>query len=150
MLNYERKGEEMKKFLAVIVFLGMSLFLPIMLMAQVVQDPSQVISTTDSLQQIMALFSGGHLKGLALVGVVIQVLMLLLRTDFVVNKIGQAKAGLRLAIILALSWLGGISALMLGGMTFGAALLHATSLAAFQVLAHQIYSNYIETKAPKA
>lgn len=131
----------MKLFFSVFVLL----LAPLMVLAQVA-DPAAPIADIDAIQQILAQLSGGKLAGLALVGAVIQVIMIALRSNTVIKLLGEAKASLRLALILALSWVGGMAVLVQGGMTWTAALLHATSLAAFQVLAHQIYSVYVESK----
>jgi len=133
----------MKGFIKGALFLLITVLVTCFAFAQVVADP---ISNADALQQIMALFGSGSLKGLSLVAAVIQGLMLLLRSDFVVQKIGAAKASLRLALVLMLSLIGGIVALRMQGMDLKAALIHSSSLAAYQVLFHQLYTVYLESK----
>lgn len=119
------------------------LLAPLMVFAQVAADP---ISDLDAIQQILAQLTGGKLAGLALVAAVVQVIMIALRAQTVVKMIGEAKGQLRLALVLLLSYIGGLVVLMQGGMSLGAAFMHSSSLAAFQVLAHQIYTVYMESK----
>lgn len=131
----------MKSF-AFVMFL---VLLPFMVFAQAV-DPTAPLGNMDAIQQIMAELKGAHLAGLGGVVVVIQVIMLGLRSEYIVNLFGQAKAGCRLATVLLLSWVGGVLYLMQSGMSFKAAILNSTSMAAFQVFAHQVYTIYIEKK----
>ena len=118
---------------------------PMALLAQAA-DPAAPIGNIDALQQILAQLTSTKLVGLGALVAVIQAIMLALRSDYVVKLFGPQGPGTRLALILCLSWLGGVTLLVQGGLTWGAALTHSTSLAAFQVLVHQIYTVYIEKK----
>jgi hypothetical protein len=113
-------------------------------MAQI--DLSVVFGNVDAIQMILSQLTGQKLAGLGLVGAVIQVLMILLRTDLVVKYIGEVNGQLRFAAVACLSMVGGIITLMSGGLTLGAAVMHSTTLAAFQVFFHQMYTVYIEKK----
>lgn len=119
---------------------------PLALLAQVA-DPTAPISDLDAIKKIMDQLTSGSLKGLALVAAIVQCLMAALRSNFVIAKIGEAGAKLRLAAVLGLSWIGGVIALQADGADWMASLVHATSLAAFQVFAHQLYSVYMEKKS---
>lgn len=125
-----------------IVFLAIALF-PVLALAD---DP---ISNADAIQKILAELSSHKLVGMGLVAAAVQVIMIALRSELVTSMLGKIDSSIRLALVLGLTWLGGVTTMMAGGMTFGAALLHSTSLAAFQVFAHQLYTVYIEKKTQK-
>lgn len=127
-----------------VAFLILAVFTPLVVMAQI--DLSVIFGNVDAIQMILSQLTTQKLAGLGLVGGVIQVLMILLRTDIVIKYAGKMSAQVRFAIVAGLSLVGGIVALMAGGLTFGAAIMHSTTLAAFQVFFHQIYTMYIETK----
>lgn len=120
--------------------------MPLALLAQTVADP---ISDSMAFDQILANFKGQHLVGLAKVAAIVQSLMFALRSEFVISRFGDTKKEMRLALVYSLSTIGGVLELMLNGMAVHGALLHSSTLAAYQVLCHQIYTVYIEKKQKK-
>jgi hypothetical protein len=118
---------------------------PLMVLAQAA-DPAAPIGNIDALQQILSQLTSKKLIGIGAVIALIQVFMLALRSEYAVKLFGKQGPGTRLSLILGLSWLGGAAIMVDGGLTWGAALTHSTSMAAFQVFAHQIYTVYIEKK----
>ena len=115
--------------------------------------PPVVDPTQDFIQ--LLLNSIGGMKGastLAIVAVVIKILLKLLDVPYVADLMGKKfsdwSGGLKLTLVLGLSYVGGVVALMLPptSLTIGAALVHSTTLAAFLVLTNQIYKHYIEKK----
>lgn len=129
-----------------VLLITMSIFASIAVYAQALTDS---VSDSFAFDQIMQIFQGPHLAGLALVAAVVQSLMLILRTEFVISRFGSASASVRLALVFLFSTIGGVVQLMSNGMTLHAALLHSTTLAAYQVLGHQLYTVYLEKKQVK-
>ncbi len=132
----------MKKFFG-IMFALLVMMIPFALFAQEVPAP---ISDIDAVQQILAVLTTKGLSGLALVAAVVQVLMIALRSNYVIAKFGDLKGSTRITALLALTMVGGIVTLMMQGMTIIPAILHSTTIAAFQVLANQVYKQYFVKK----
>ena len=92
----------------------------------------------------------GGIKGvstLALVGIVVQILVMFLKTPLFGQIFKNVSGPIKLLIVSALSLIGGVSALMsVEGLTIGAALIHSSTLTAFTVLLHQVYKQFIEKK----
>ncbi len=132
----------MKKFFG-IMFALLVMTIPFALFAQEVPAP---ISDIDAVQQILAVLTTKGLSGLALVAAVVQVLMIALRSNYVIAKFGDLKGSTRITALLALTMVGGIVTLMMQGMTIIPAILHSTTIAAFQVLANQVYKQYFVKK----
>ena len=66
----------------------------------------------------------------------------------VISFLGNKPASkYRLVLVIAFSMISGVIAMLLQGQTAFAAVFSASTLASFQVLAHQIYSEFIEKKA---
>jgi hypothetical protein len=83
----------------------------------------------------------GGFKGagsLAVVAGVIQILMKLFQTSA-----GELLGKWKLLAVALLSLAGGMLALKLSGVSWSAAALHGTSLAAAQVFLHQLYKQFI-------
>lgn len=83
----------------------------------------------------------GQAKILGIVVFVCQAAMWALR-----KFLPAAQAKLRFAAVWGLALAVGVLGLMKGGLSFGSAIMHANTLAAVQVFAHQFYSVYIEKK----
>lgn len=132
----------MKKFFG-IMFALLVMMIPFALFAQEVPAP---ISDIDAVQQILAVLTTKGLSGLALVAAVVQVLMIALRSNYVIAKFGDLKGSTRITALLALTMVGGIVTLMMQGMAIIPAILHSTTIAAFQVLANQVYKQYFVKK----
>lgn len=95
--------------------------------------------------EVAALFQSiGGLKGAGTLGVVafvVQALMLGARS-FLAGLLGKYK----LLVVLLLTMVGGVLGLLTQGVELGAALVHSSTLAAAQVLLHQVYKEFIEKK----
>lgn len=98
-----------------------------------------------SAQELMNFLAAlGGIKGassLAIAALAVQGLMLLFRSS-VGNFIGKYK----LLTVLGLSLVSGILALKLNGVDIGAALVHSTTMASFQVFLNQLYKQFFEKK----
>lgn len=130
----------MKKLAYVLLFL-----FPIFCLAQAAPDTAP-ISDLDMLQGIMVELTSRKLVGPGLAVSAIQALMLFLRSDMSYKLFGKLGSKERLSVLLALSYAGGVTALVYSGLSVPAALLHSTSFTALQVFAHQIYTVYLEKK----
>lgn len=131
----------MKKLSYLIAF-AIGLLMPALIFGQDVIVPP----TSDEIMSLLA--SLGGLKGastLAIVAVVVQGLMLMLK-----SSIGKFAGAYQLLAVLLLTLAGGVVGLMIQGMDIGAALMHSSTLAAGQVLLHQIYKQFIEKKVVQA
>lgn len=98
-----------------------------------------------SAQEIMNFLAAlGGVKGassLAIAALVVQGLMLLFRSS-VGNFIGKYK----LLTVLGLSLVSGVIALKLNGVDIGAAIVHSSTMASFQVFLNQLYKQFFEKK----
>jgi len=74
---------------------------------------------------------------LAIIMLLVQLLMWLLN-GFLKDKAGKYK----LVAVLGLTMIAGVVALMMQGMTLGAALLHSSTIASVQVLLNQAYKQF--------
>lgn len=87
----------------------------------------------------------GGLKGasaLAIAAVVVQAIMLLLR-----SKLGEVAGKYRLLAVYLLSVVAGVVSLRIAGVDLGAALVHTQTLAAFQVFLNQVLKQFFEKTA---
>lgn len=110
----------------------------------------EIIATDDFIALFIA--SLGGLKGasvLAIVGIVLKILFAFLNSELA-GKIGflrQLDSGVKLFVILCISYLSGVITLMtVNGLSFGAAFIHSTSMSALIVLLNQGYKKFIEKK----
>ena len=130
------------------------MIMPIMVYAQ---DPSPMPlpgdPTVDFLKELLA--SIGGLKGasaLTIAAVAIKLLLQLLNLPFVASLLGSKfkewNGGVKLVVVLGLSYVGGVLALMLPptSLSVGAALVHSTTLASFMVFTNQIYQHWFMKK----
>jgi hypothetical protein len=94
---------------------------------------------------ILALFQSiGQLKGattLTLVIIITQLLMQFLKTP-----LANFASKYKLLLVTFFSLVLGIAGLMKEGLSFGAAIIHSSTIAAIQVFIHQIYKQFIEKK----
>lgn len=94
-----------------------------------------------SSSEIMAFLAAlGGLKGagsLAIAAAAVQGVMLLLR-----SKLGDFAGKFRILIVVFLSLVSGVIALKLNGVDIGAALVHSSSMASFQVFLNQLYKQF--------
>ncbi|NBW99056.1 hypothetical protein EBR03_05745 [bacterium] len=104
--------------------------------------------TPEEWGKIIVDLTKGELGLLAVVGVVVQAVMLLLRTPAVVKIIGEKTGKWRLLAVSFLSLVGGVAALKAQGMDWGAALAHSSTLAAVQVFLHSLYKELMPQPAP--
>jgi hypothetical protein len=96
--------------------------------------------------ELLALLNAlGGLKGLgglAIAAVAVQGAMLLLRTSA-----GELLGKYRLLAVYGLSIVSGVIALKIAGVELGAALVHANTLAAFQVFLNQVFKQFFQKTA---
>lgn len=94
-----------------------------------------------SADELLALVASlGGLKGasaLAIAAVVVQALMLALR-----SSLGEVAGKFRLLAVYLLSVVVGVITLRVAGVDLGAALVHTQTLAALQVLANQVFKQF--------
>ena len=86
----------------------------------------------------------GGFKGagaLGTVALVVQLLMKLFQT-----QAGELLGKYKLLAVLGLTLVGGVITLKLTGVSWGASLLHSATLAAAQVLIHQLYKQFLDKK----
>ena len=105
--------------------------------AQVAGD---VLAEPSSAEIMAFLAALGGLKGagsLAIAAAVVQAIMLLLR-----SSLGSFAGKAKLTIVLLLSVVSGVIALKLNGVELGAALLHSSTMASFQVFLNQVYKQF--------
>ncbi len=97
------------------------------------------ISTDEFLMKLWQ-FVGGvkGMQGLVLAAAAVQTVMLFFR-----SPLSTFAGKYRLLIVLGLSVIASIVGLMSQGLGLVAALVHGTTLAAGQVLAHQVYKQFI-------
>lgn len=101
-------------------------------------DPTIVPIGLDDLGNLIKAIGG--VKALGLMGVVVvlvQGLLLAARSHFTAF-LGKWK----LVTVLLLTVVSGVIGLRVTGLTWDACLLHATTVAAFQVLVHQLYTQF--------
>jgi hypothetical protein len=110
-------------------------FVPLLAFAQAASLP--VITDLPPDQALsMFLVAIGGFKGataLGIVGGVVQILMILLR-----SPLGQLAGKYKLLIVTGLSLVGGFIGLLISGVSWPLALMHGTVLSAVQVFAHQL------------
>jgi hypothetical protein len=104
--------------------------------------------TPEEWGKIIVDLTKGELGLLAVVGVVVQAVMLLLRTPAVVKIIGEKTGKWRLLTVSFLSIVGGVAALRAEGLGWGTALAHSSTLAAVQVFLHSLYKELMPQPAP--
>lgn len=110
---------------------------------------SEVIPSTPDDQFFAYLFSSvGGLMGastLGAVGIILQILHKFMETEFFKNwSVGKIEERGKVTIYLGLAWLIGVTALMLGsGLTFWAALTHATVVAAIVKFGNHVIESYV-------
>lgn len=103
--------------------------------------PADSPECQDWIDFINALGGLGNLGTLGVVGVLVQGVMLLLRT-----KVGDLAGKYKILIVTGLSLVMGVVGLMQGGLGLVAALMHSTTLSAFQVFLHQLYKQVIKDR----
>lgn len=111
------------------------------------QEVVQEVSDLDFIQQLLA-FIGGYkgLTGLALTAAIVQLLIMLLKTPLF-GKIFKSVTGqIKLLIVSGLTLVAGVIALRVTGLSLAESLLHSSTLAAFQVFAHQVYLQFFVKK----
>lgn len=132
----------MKKVMG-IMFALLVMAIPFAIFAQEVPAP---MADADVVQNILAVLTTKGLQGLAAVAAGVQIIMLALRSEFVIAKLGDLKGKYRITALLALTVVSGVLTLMTQGMALVPAILHSSTVAAFQVLANQVYKQYVVKK----
>lgn len=118
---------------------------PVIVIAQVVGLPVPV-TNEDFFQSAIAAFQS--VKGaptLVIVGVLIQLLLKFMSTPLFDSWFKNLSPQSKLTIILGLTIPGGlISLVTVDGLSWGAALVNSTMLAAYSVFANQLYGKYLK------
>lgn len=105
------------------------------------------VSEVDFAKHLFSGLGSAQMKGLALIGMIVQTIQLGLRVPFFEKYLGRFAIGkYRLVLVLGLSWIGGVIYLMSTGLEFVPSLLHSNSVAAWQVLFHQGYKQFSGNK----
>lgn len=99
-----------------------------------------VMPTQDFLA--LLLDSIGKIKGASAMTLAVLVTQILLA--FFKTPMGEFAGKYKLLAVLVLSLATGILGLMMSGLDWKAALIHSSTLAAFQVLAHQLYVQFVK------
>jgi len=136
-----------KFFIAMGIFLiGTLILMPFGFTQELLAPIMPDVSNVDFLEFFLKSIGGAQgASALAIVALVVQVLMKFVATPWA-NRLLVGKGETKLAIVLLLTYIGGLTALIISGLTFGAAFLHSTSLSALLVLLNEIYSRFIAKK----
>lgn len=106
------------------------------------------VSNSDFLQFLLE--SIGGLSGLSTLGIVylvVQAIVMFMKTPLFGSIFSKFSGAGKITTVMVLTVAGGVIGLMYkDGLSFGAAILHSSTLAAFSVLFNQIYKQYIEKK----
>jgi hypothetical protein len=116
--------------------------------AAVPQDVSMIDFITLLIQSLNGLKGAG---ALAAAGVLVQLVLAFAKTPLAGLFFQKLPSGMKLVAVTGLSVVAGVVALLVSGVTLGAALVHSSTLAAFTVFAHQVYKHFFQKKleAPK-
>lgn len=138
------------------VILFSFLFLNILSFAQTENIPANIPvadPNNDFLKLLLESFNG--MKGattIAIIAIVLKLLINALNLPIVDRLLGSKfkdwSGGIKLTIVLSLSYIGGVVGLMSPptSLSLGAALIHSSTLAAFMVLSNQIWQHYFKKK----
>lgn len=113
-------------------------------------DPLPPVMSDDMFVQELFKSLGGvaGMSALAIAGMVTQLVAKFLNTNLM-SKVWQQIPGIwKIVTILSLTMVGGVLGMVSQGVSWGAALIHSTTLSALMVLANQIYLHIMEPKAP--
>lgn len=135
----------MKKYFSLILLL---LFTGVFVFAQEGTPPA-VSPTEDFLKLLME--SIGGMKGasaLAISALVVQLLIKLLKLPLVDGFFSKLAGTWKLVIVMSMTLISGVLSLMVSGVSFGAAVIHSTTLSAFMVLGNEIYKHFVAEKKP--
>ena len=112
------------------------------------QEAGEVVADVISNEDLIKLLleSIGGIKGassLAIAGIVIKLVLAFFSSEMGGKLFSGLKGSIKLLIVTGLSLAAGVIALMnTSDLTFGAALLHSTTLSAFMVFVNQIYKQF--------
>lgn len=133
----------MKFPLHLFILFMMFLFSAVVMAVDVLPPSALPVSEVDFAKHLFSGLGTEQMTGLALLGMVIQIIQLGLRVPFFEKHFGRFAIGkYRLVAVLGLSWVGGVIYLMSTGLEFVPSLLHSNSVAAWQVLFHQGYKQF--------
>lgn len=126
-------------------------FLMAMFFSMVTFAQEVVLDPVTNEKFVTELFNSlGGVKGagtLAIVGLVVQMLIMFLKTPLFGSLFKNVTGQIKLLIVTGLSLVSGVVGLMLvEHLTLGAALIHSTTMTAFMVFANQIYKQFIVKK----
>lgn len=126
------------KFMFLLILASFAFF-PLLVLAQ-----DEVISNDEFVSFLLASIGGAKgLSTLALVGVSIQIIIKFLQTEIVDNWFSKKSGKIKLVIVTGMSVIGGVLSLMtVEGLSFSAAALHSSTLAAAMVFIHQVIKQF--------
>lgn len=119
------------KFIALIMFVSCFAF------GQEIPAPTP----EDWARFLEALGGLSGLQGLGIAALVVQGLMLLLKSQF-----GKYAGKYQLVAVMGLSLVSGSIALKMTGLDWASVIVHSSTLGAVQVFLHQIYKQFLEKK----
>lgn len=102
------------------------------------QEAIPPVSETDIKAFLAALGGAQTLGTLGIVGLVVQAMMLFLK-----SSLGTITGKWQLILVLIFTFIGGAIGLKAGGMEWGSVLIHSSTIGAIQVLLHQIYKQFL-------
>lgn len=109
--------------------------------------PVAEIPTADWLMMLIAAIGG--MKGMSALGIAAAVSQLLLK--LMSTPLAKFSGKYKLLAVTGLTLISGVLGLMMiGNISIMAALMHSTTLAAFQVFVHQIWKQFVAKSAEKA
>lgn len=148
--------QRISKWLPAFLFLALLGFGCYLIGTAVAADPSPLASlapvaaatpqppTGDELKAFFESIGGWRGAGaLGMAMILAQGVMLILRT-----QAGEMLGKWRLLILYSVTVVACVAGLKIAGVDWGAALVHSQTLTALQVWAHQIFTQFIESKAP--
>ena len=132
----------MKKIFSLVMLFLFSFFM----LNSVAFAEEVIIPTQDFIMFLLQ--SVGEIKGASTLSIsysVVQVLVKFMSSELWGSWFKKVSGATKITVVLVLTLASGILGLMTaGGLPFGAALLHSSTLAAFSVLANQLYKQYAE------
>lgn len=109
--------------------------------------PAQPQSNADFLNLLLQSLGGlSGASALAVAGIVVQLLIKLLGTNWFGEWFPNLDGHIKLLVVTGLTLISGVLALMLPptSLSLGAALMHSTTLAAFMVFGNQAYQQFLQ------
>lgn len=130
--------------LLMITMLGFVWFAAFAVAQDVVPLPVEIIPpvTESDIKAFLAAIGGAQNIGtMGIIALSVQALLL-----FSKSTVGRFAGRWQLALVMLLTFIGGILGLKLNGMDWGSVLIHSSTIGAAQVLFYQIYKQFVVNK----